>query len=47
MHKQTGNEWSYDSCTKTMPTDAYGKLTFPGSHSKTANVWFFIKNFEF
>ena len=37
-HKYTGNDWSYPTCTSLMPTDAYGKLAFPGSHSKTANV---------
>lgn len=37
-HKYEGNEWNYRLCTELSPTDAYGKLTFPGSHSKTASV---------
>lgn len=37
-HKYTTNEWNYRMCTSLQPTDAYGKLAFPGSHSKTASV---------
>lgn len=38
-HEAEGtSEWNYKQCTKLEPTDAYGKLTFPGSHTKTASV---------
>lgn len=40
-HKYTGTEWNYKTCTIMQPTDAYGKLAFPGSHSKTASVRYF------
>ena len=35
-------QWNYKECTSISPTDAYGLLNFPGSHSKTAKVflWF-------
>jgi hypothetical protein len=36
-HKYTAPEWNYKTCTALSPTDAYGKLTFPGSHHKTAS----------
>ena len=36
-HKLTGTEWNYKTCTALLPTDSYGKLTFPGSHHKTAS----------
>ena len=36
-HKFTANEWNYKQCTTLYPTDSYGKLTFPGSHHKTAS----------
>ena len=38
-------KWDYKKCTLIEPTDAYGVLTFPGSHSKTANV--IIQNISF
>lgn len=31
-------KWNYQTCTILKPTDSYGVLTFPGSHSKSANV---------
>ena len=36
--KISQTEWNYKTCTRLMTTDAYGKLNFPGSHSKTASV---------
>jgi len=42
-------EWNHKTCTRLMTTDAYGKLNFPGSHSKTASVCIYsfihIQNF--
>jgi len=35
VHNQP--KWDYETCTQLAPTDAYGKLIFPGSHSKTAS----------
>jgi hypothetical protein len=39
-HTEIGSlpKWNYKSCTVLEPTDAYGVLTFPGSHTKNANV---------
>ena len=39
-HTEFGNEtsWKYEKCTRLETTDAYGVLTFPGSHSKKADV---------
>lgn len=50
IHKYdgTGEEWSWDSCTETKPTDAFGELEFPGSYKKRAKVQnsqvFILKN---
>ncbi len=35
IHNQA--KWDYQTCTQLTQTDAYGKLIFPGSHSKSAN----------
>jgi hypothetical protein len=35
---ETEEKWTYQNCTKVDVTDAYGKLNFPGSHSKYAYV---------
>jgi hypothetical protein len=37
-HIGTADKWNYSDCTQIEPTDAYGKLSFPGSTRKNANV---------
>lgn len=34
--------WNYETCTKKEQTDACGKLSFPASHSKNAEVTDFL-----
>ena len=40
IHEPNKHEsiWNYETCTILEPTDAYGKLSFPASHSKNAEV---------
>jgi hypothetical protein len=37
-HTTTADNWNYKDCTQLEPTDAYGKLSFPGSTRKNAHV---------
>ena len=45
IHKFTAagsdEDWNWETCTETVPTNAFGELKFPGSYSKRAKV---IKN---
>ena len=43
MHKGESSEkkWSPKICTLFEPTNAFGKIRFPGSYSKTASVSIF------